>query len=286
MDKYITLSNNVKMPVLIQGMPLIMGLRKMSFKNFEALMNKSIENGILGFDTSHDYGNSERFIGKALKNIFKTGLVKREDVFVTTKIGNSQQYQGNISSYVDEALKVLKLDYIDLVLLHWPIPGCYIENWKKLEKEYERGKVKAIGLANGLERHLNALFKADINYKPQVVQFEYHPFRTVPRLVQYCRENGMAIQAYSSLCTMIPLVTENKVLKDLSQKYNKSIPQIILRWDIQQGITPLFSSYKEKHVKECSALFDFQIEKEDMEKISGLNIDYKYHPESLNCPGF
>lgn len=213
-------------------------------------------------------------------------MLRREDIFITTKIGNGQQHEGNIEAYVNMALENLKLSYIDLMLLHWPVPDYYINNWKKLEKVYETGKIKSIGLANCTERHLLALLDSGIKYKPHVVQFEYHPFRTVVGLVKMCKDNNIAIQAYSSLCQMIPLVTENKILKNMAIKYQKSIAQILLRWNIQQNIAPIFRSYNEGRIKEDALIFDFEINEDDMHRLFELNIDYKYHPESINCPGF
>jgi diketogulonate reductase-like aldo/keto reductase len=274
------------MPPFIQGLPLIMALSKINFSAFEHIVASSVKNGITGFDTSHDYGKSENYLGKVIRNLEKRDILKRENIFITTKIGNGQQYDGNIESCVNMALNALRVDYIDLMLLHWPVPGCYINNWKKLEKIYETGKIKSIGLANCTERHLLALFNAGIKYKPHVVQFEYHPFRTVANLVEICKQNKIAIQAYASLCRMIPLVTENKVLKELAVKYHKNIAQILLRWSIQQNIVPIFRSYNENRIKENSRIFDFEIDENDMRRIFNLNIDYKYHPESLSCPGF
>jgi diketogulonate reductase-like aldo/keto reductase len=280
------LYNGTGMPFLLQGLPLIMSLSKMKFGVFKRIIASSIKNGINGFDTSHDYGKSEKYLGKAIRDFEKKGVLRREDIFIVTKIGNWQQYDGNIEYHVNMALERLRVAYIDLMLLHWPVPDCYINNWKKIEKIYESGKIKSIGLANCTERHLLALFNSGIQYKPHVVQFEYHPFRTVVGLVKMCKDNNIAIQAYASLCQMIPLVTENKLLKNLAIKYNKTIAQILLRWNIQQNIVPIFRSYNENNIKENAQIFDFEIEENDMHQIFSLNIDYKYHPESINCPGF
>jgi diketogulonate reductase-like aldo/keto reductase len=286
MKNKVGLYNGLKMPSLIQGLPLIMSLKKIGFDFFEQIITISLRNGIAGFDTSHDYGKSEKYLGRAIKKCVNKGLIGREDIFITTKIGNGQQHDGNMETHIDMALHALGVTYIDLMLLHWPVPNRYIHNWKKLENIYESGKVKAIGLANCTERHLAELFNSGIKYKPHVVQFEYHPFRTVVDLVKMCKDNNIAIQAYTSLCQMIPLVTENKLLKNLTIKYHKSIAQILLRWSIQQNIVPIFRSYNEKRIKENIHSFDFNIDEDDMQRIFNLNIDYKYHPESMNCPGF
>ena len=250
------------------------------------MLHHSISLGVHAFDTSHDYGESEDFIGYTLREAFRKGLAQRKDIFITSKIGNGQQYEGYIETYVDNALKTMGLDYLDLMLLHWPTPGYYLDNWVKLEKVYKSGKVRAIGIANCLERHLTEMEKAGLETLPHVVQFEYHPFRSVPSLVDYCREREIQIQAYTALCQMIPLVTENSLLNELSVKYQCTLPQILLRWVIQQKIAPIFRSYKKANIESNVGVYQLQLESEDMERISALNINYKYHPESLNCPGF
>jgi len=241
--------------------------------------------GIRGFDTARDYYN-ETLLGEIFKKLEKKDGIKRKDLFITTKIGNSQQRLGNISEQIDISLKNLKTDYIDLWLLHWPYPNFYIENWGKMEDVYRSGKVRAIGICNCRERHLHALFNAGISIKPLVVQFEYHPFRTVPSLVKMCKEYNMQIEAYSALCCMLPFVRKNKTLELFAIKYNKSIAQIILRWHLQQGVIPIFRSFNPDRLKSNIDVFDFELQQEDMESIFSLNDDYKFHPESMNCPGF
>lgn len=282
----VKLANGVDMPLLIQGLPLILGFKDVSKQDFIDLILYSIRSGVRGFDTSREYGMSENYIGCMLKQALKEKIVRREDLFLTSKIGNGEQYAGRIEDYVDHSLRTMQTDYLDLMLLHWPTPGCYIRNWSKLEKVYKSGKVRAIGIANCLERHLEALRQSGCETMPHVVQFEYHPFRTVPSLVAYCRAHAMQIQAYSALCMMIPMVVENKLLNELASKYRCTIPQVMLKWVMQQGIAPLFRTYKMKNLQSNIDLFGLTLEKEDMERISALNINYKYHPESLNCAGF
>jgi diketogulonate reductase-like aldo/keto reductase len=281
----IILDNGVIMPSLIQGIPLIMSLSNMKQDRFNNVINYSVKCGIRAFDTSHDYGKSEQYLGNTLKKLYNQGI-NRSDIFITTKIGNGQQYEGHIHKYVSQSLKLLQTDYIDLMLLHWPVPNCYIENWKKLEKVYESGKIKAIGIANAQIRHLEALFHSNITHKPHVVQTEIHPFNTCKDIIAYCKDKNIVLQACTALCQMTPLVTENNVLQSLSKKYNHSIAQIILRWHVEQNIAPVFRSYSEKHIKEISDIYNSDISVSDMELISNLNINYRYHPESLNCPGF
>jgi diketogulonate reductase-like aldo/keto reductase len=283
----IKLYNGVVMPKLIQGFSLIDGSENLTQNELGKIISCSIKYGLRAFDTAHDYGKSERCVGNILKKIVKKEIVNRNEIFIVTKIGNGQQYQGDINNCVNKSLSALQTDYIDLMLLHWPVPGYYIENWKKLEKVYESGKVKAIGIANTQIRHLEALFNSDIKYKPHVVQTEIHPFNTCDNMVAYCKDNNIILQACTALCKMMPMVKENRVLQSLAIKYNRSIAQIILRWHIDHNIAPIFRSYSEKHIKEMLDKIDkFEITADDMALISILNINYRYNPESLNCPGF
>lgn len=285
MIQKIQLSNGKEMPFLFQGLPLIMGLASLGSKQFECIVSDSINNGIYGFDTSHEYGNSEKFLGLSFKKIMEKGL-NRDDFFVVTKIGNGQQYEGHIEEYVDKALKTLKLDYIDLVLLHWPVPDLYIPNWKKMEKVYEKGKVHAIGIANARVRHLENLLKADINESPHVVQTEIHPFNSCENLRYFCYQHSIALQSCSSLCLMIDKVKNNPILNEIAKNKGKSVAQIMLRWLIQLNVAPVFRAFNQDHIHEMSELFNFELFEDEMSKLSTLNENFRYHPESLNCAGF
>jgi diketogulonate reductase-like aldo/keto reductase len=172
------------------------------------------------------------------------------------------------------------------MLLHWPVPNYYIENWRKLETVYELGYVKAIGIANPHIRHLDALLNSDIIHKPHAVQTEIHPFNTCENIVAYCRNKNIVLQACTPLCRMMPMVSENNVLQSLSKKYNRPVTQIILRWHIEQNRAPVFRSYNENHLKEMLDVYNFELESSDLKFISALNINYRYIPESLHCPGF
>jgi diketogulonate reductase-like aldo/keto reductase len=273
------------MPKLIQGLPLILNLASISQKEFSEIIRYSLQCNIRAFDTSHDYGKSEQFLGKAMKQLAREN-VNREDLFIVSKIGNGQQYEGHIERCVDLSLKTMQTDYLDLMLLHWPVPDYYINNWKKLEKVYQTGKVKAIGIANPQIRHLEALFQAKVECLPHVIQTEIHPFNTCRDLVDYCKERSMALQACTALCQMIPLVTENQTLQKLAKQYHCSIAQLILCWHIEQDIAPVFRSYNKKHLDEISRLYQLELSDADRTLMTELNIDYRYHPESLNCPGF
>ena len=267
------------MPNLIQGIPLAGPSQGMSFKEFERIVRLSVECGVRAFDTSAAYGPSEGALGKILPEL------KREELFITTKISNGQQIKGNIEECVDRALRLMKTDYIDCMLLHWPYPG-YIDNYKKMEKEYKKGKLRAIGIANTQQRHVIRLQQDDIEIMPHVMQTEIHPFRTEETMVVMCKENGITLQACSSLMGMRPMLVQNSVLNKIAEKYEKTLSQVVIRWHIQRGLAPIFRAFKENHLRQSTDVYGFELSTEDMERISSLNIDYRLHPESMNCPGY
>lgn len=267
------------MPMLIQGIPLAGASEGMSFTQFHETVRYSIDCGIMGFDTSAAYGPSEEAIGKLMKSI------DRGSIFITTKISNQQQQAGNIGQCIEKALKLMKTDYIDCMLLHWPYPG-YTDNWKELEKAYKKGYLLAIGIANTQERHVMRMKQDDISVFPHVMQTEIHPFRTIESMRCLCEQTNIALQACSSLMEMRPMVTRNKVLYEISEKYSKSIAQIILRWHIQRGIAPVFRAFNKKHIEQSASIYDFVLSDEEMNRITNLNQNYRLHLESMNCPGY
>ena len=257
----VVLRNGVEMPSIIMGTSVDdrKGSRKKLIGKMSEAVSFAVQNGLVGFDTSREYSN-EDVLGKVFSGLMRSGSIKREDIFITTKVGNGQQREKNM------------LQQIDM--------------WKQLCEIYKSGKVRAIGIANARERHIKEIEKITPDLLPHVVQIEYHPFRTVPAMRELCAEKNIQIEAYSANCVMLPFVRENDVLNILAEKYGKTITQIMMRWHIQQGTVPIFSSLNQKHILENTDIFDFNIEDDDMKLIFALNRDYKFHPESLNCPGY
>lgn len=271
---------------------IMMGTSICDIRGDVKLLQKQLEDSIIyglsfksvGFDTGRDYGN-EPLLGDIFHRMMSSGICKREDLFITTKVGNSQQLSCNMEVEIDLSLKLLKLDYVDLWMLHWPLPEYWLNNWLQIVDIYKKGKVKAIGIANVRERHISKLKSLGL-YMPHVVQVEYHPFRTIPNFRQLCIENHLQIEAYSANCLMLPFVKENPILRKIASNHNKSITQIIMRWHVQQNVIPIFRSFNQKHISENVDIFNFELTEEEMQLIFSLNRDYKFHPESLNCPGY
>lgn len=275
----ITLSNGVKMP------SVVMSTNYMDYTLMKEVVTAGLKLGYRAFDTARDYGN-EHIVGRVLQECLREQGLKRDDIFITTKIGNSQQAEGNIAEQIDISLKNLRTDYVDLWLMHWPYPAYYVDTYHKMEQVYKTGKAHAIGMANYRLRHFHHLLEAGIEIMPHCVQHECHPLRTTDDILTFCREHNIVVQAYSALCRMIPEIRNNKVLQALAKKYNKTVGQIILRWHIQRGTVPVFKSFKPKRLAENFAIWDFALTGDEIQSISALNQDYKYHLESASCPGY
>lgn len=275
----------VEVIVIIRG-NLIFGTGASAAKDYEGLnrvVSCALENGIRLFDTAPSYG-VEEILSKIIFEVAKYNNLKREDICFQTKIDGWQMMDGNIEKFVDDALRTMNLQYIDNLLIHWPILD-YLENtWNSFKKMREDGKVHKIGICNVRLRHLKAYEEQGIF--PEIIQIERNPLRTCEREISFCNQHDIEIQAYSPLCKMDKRLSESPVLKAIADKYAKNIGQIILRWHIDTGVIPIFTSTKEERILEYTKLFDFSLNEEEISEISALNINYKIYLESCYCPGF
>lgn len=252
----IALNNGVKMPVFGLGV----------FRSDEATIPSvtyAIQHGYRLIDTAAYYFN-EKEVGEAVR---QSGL-KREELFVTTKLWNDSQREGRQRAAFEKSLKELGFDYIDLYLVHWPIPGKIHETWHVLEKLYEEKLIRAIGVSNFLPHHLEEL-SVKANVAPAVDQFECHPYLTRKELRGYCREHDIVCEAWSPLGRGAAL--EEPVLKELAQKYGKTPARIILRYDVENEIVTIPKSVKEKRILENADVFDFSLAPEEIAKIDALD---------------
>jgi diketogulonate reductase-like aldo/keto reductase len=250
----------------------------------------AIDNGCRCFDTSHFYrtGNfsTELLLGKILRNVIKHTSFSREDFFVTTKIAIPQMINNTIERDIISSLKKSKIDYFDRVLIHWPFPGYFVNAYKTLERLCAKEYIKSTGVSNCRTRHIQTLLKFSIDIMPAVNQIECHPFFVDSDTILFCKNNSISIQSYAPLAKMIPLIRENPVLVSLAAKYGRSLSQIVLRWHIQNKITPVFRSKNQKNIRDNLNIFDFVISDKDMELINSLNQNYKLCSESVRCPGY
>ena len=275
----IKLHNGIEMP------PIIMSTNWMDYPTMKEVVTAGLKIGFRAFDTARDYGN-EHIVGRVLKECLAEQGLKREDVFVTTKIGNGQQRLGNIEEQIEISLRNLQTDYVDCWLMHWPYPGYFIDTYHKMETVYKTGKVKAIGMANYHIRHFEQLWKEGFDIAPHCVQFEHHPMRTADDIFEFCRSHHIAVQAYSPLCRMIDAIKKSSILNDIAYKKGKTIGQVILRWHYQHQSVPCFKSLKPMRLAENFNTWDFELTQEEMAAINSMDCDYKFHLESASCPGF
>lgn len=253
----VKLNNGVEMPYFGLG----------TWKSYGDEVKNSVIDAIkCGYkliDTATLYQN-EKEIGSAIK---ESGI-KREDIFITSKVWNDfLGYESTLKAY-DKSCKLLGTDYLDLYLIHWPVSGKYLESWKALEKIYNEGRVKAIGISNFLKVHLDKLL-VEAEIIPAINQMEYHPYLIQQSLIDYCHAKGILYQAWGPL--IFGKAFEEPVLKEIGKKYNKNEAQIILRWDLQKGILTIPKSTKFERIKSNSEIFDFQLSDEDMKKIDSLD---------------
>ena len=234
----------------------------------------SVEQEIL-IDTSRAYGGSEFAIGKAIKS------KGRDKFFIVTKLCNGDQYNHSVMEGFEKSLEQLGVDYVDLYLMHWPVEGEYINSWKEMEKIYQSGRARAIGVCNCNIRHLEEIKKkADVI--PMVNQFECHPLFTQEKLCNYCKENNIQIMAYTSTGRMDERLNKT-VIPVIAEKYNKTSAQIIIKWHIQKGIIPLVNTSNVKHLKDNFNIWDFNLTQEEIEKISAVNINSRLRYDPENC---
>ncbi len=245
-------------------MPILgLGVYDMHGKEAEQAIQNALEIGYRLVDTAAMYGN-EKEVGNAIKK----SDIPRAEIFITSKVNNIDQGYDSTLHAFERSLGNLRTEYLDLYLIHWPIRGKRRETWKALEKIYKEGQVRAIGVANYLIPFLEELGTYGI-VVPAVNQIEFSPYLFLKELYQFCKKQDVQLQAYS------PLVRGKKFedprLVNLARKYGKTPAQIILRWDIELGVSPIPKSVNPLRLKENFDVFDFSLTKEDVALIGSFN---------------
>ena len=252
------MNNKLKIPQLGFGVFLI--------KDNEEAERCCLEAFKLGYrhiDTAHVYGN-EKGVGEAIR---KSGI-PRDQIFLTSKIWQNECGEGVTEKAIDRMLKRLKLDYIDLLLIHWTV-GDYCGAWKDMEKAVEAGKLKSIGLSNFKKKYLDDILKI-AKIMPVVNQVECHPYDPCDDLRVELDKIHCYIEAWSPIGRGNKELLSEPLFVELGKKYNKTVPQIILRWHIEKGNIIFPKSTNPVHIKENMEIFDFKLTKEEIEKIDGL----------------
>ncbi|TCD31506.1 aldo/keto reductase [Bacillus wiedmannii] len=269
----ITLHNGVEMPWFGLGV-----FKVEDGPELVEAVKSAIKAGYRSIDTAAIYGN-EKAVGEGIRAGIKEAGISREDLFITSKVWNSDQgYETTLAAY-EESLKKLELDYLDLYLVHWPVEGKYKDTWRALETLYKEERVRAIGVSNFQIHHLQDVMK-DAEIKPMINQVEYHPRLTQKELQAFCKEQGIQMEAWSPL--MQGQLLDNETLQEIAEKHGKTTAQVILRWDLQNGVITIPKSTKEHRIIANADVFNFELTKEDMEKIDALNQNHRVGPNPDN----
>ncbi|PYF04234.1 aldo/keto reductase [Ureibacillus chungkukjangi] len=265
-----TLANGVNMPYL--GL----GVYKMTDKE-EAIqaMSKALVMGYRAIDTAALYYNEEE-VGEAISS----SGIPREDIFVTTKVWNTDQGYDQTLRAFETSLKKLGLEYIDLYLTHWPVEGKFVETYRAIERLYEEKLIRVPGVSNHHIHHLQMLF-AEANTKPMVNQVELHPYLSQEHLRAFCTENNIAVTAWSPLGR--GGILQDETIMKIARDVGKSTAQVILRWHYQQDIISIPKSVTPSRIEENAQVFDFELSTEQMAELDKLNRNQRFgqNPDSF-----
>lgn len=270
---YVTLNNGLKMP------QLGFGVWQVPDEEAAVAVTNAFKVGYTSIDTAMVYRN-EQGVGKAIKD----SSIPREDLFITTKVWNSDQGYENTLRAFDESLERLGLDYVDLYLIHWPTPQFdeYVDTYKALEKLYKDGRVKAIGVCNFEIEHLERILK-ECEVKPVLNQVECHPYLAQNELKEFCAKHDIFVEAWSPL-DQGGEVLQDEVIKQIAETKGKTSAQIVLRWHLQNNTIVIPKSVTPSRIEENFQVFDFELTDEEMKRINELNRDRRKgpHPNDMN----
>lgn len=259
--EYVTLNNGIKMPKAGFGVFQIKDQNEC-----EQVVLDAIEAGYRLIDTAQSYGNEEA-VGKAIKK----AAVDRSELFITTKVWISNYGYDKAKASVEESLKKMRLDYLDLVLLHQPFKD-YHGAYRALIDLYHEGKIRAIGVSNFYPDRLVDLC-LDSDVIPAANQVEVNPFHQQDQALTYNQKYGVQMQAWAPFAEGKNGIFTNETLMEIGKKYHKSVGQVILRWLVQRGIVPLAKTVRKERMQENIDIFDFELSQEDMETIAAMNKD-------------
>ena len=268
-DGTVELSNGVRMPYLGLGVYLAADGNEV-----QQAISYALDAGYRHVDTASFYGNEEG-VGSAVNN----SDLKREHVFITSKVWNSDQGYENTLRAFDTSLKKLKMDYLDLYLVHWPVEGKIKDTWKAFEEIYRQGRVRAIGVSNFMQHHLEDLMQ-DCEVTPMVNQMEFHPYLVQQSLLDFCSQQGIQYEAWSPL--MKGQIFDIPELVALAGKHQKTVVQIVLRWNLQKGVVTIPKSVKKERIINNADIFDFELSAADMAVIDALDRGERVGPDPDN----
>ena len=257
MNKTVSLNSGYDMPLLGLG---VYGITE---DKAETAVASAVASGYRLIDTASAYKNEE-WIGRAIQ---RSGI-RRDELFITSKVWNNAQRLGDIEGAFLRSLERLKLDYVDLYLIHWPVPACFLSTWQAMIRLLDSRRVRSIGVSNFSIPQLEEL-RSSSGVVPAVNQIEVHPFCYPKDLISYCQDSGIVVQAYAPLGRGLYL--DHDVLCVLATKYGRTTAQIGLRWILQKGIAVIPKSVDPSRIRSNGDLWDFEIQQEDMDILDSLN---------------
>lgn len=265
---------------------LIFGSGLSAYKDLSGLSqvcHVALQCGITTFDTAPSY-HTEALIAQAVQKGAEALGMNRSDYAIQTKIDPIQMYDGDVVTYFQGKLQEMHLDYVDSLLIHWPVEKYLPATWDALLRMKEMGLTRHIGICNLRVRHLRR-YEA-LGIIPEILQIERHPLNTFQEEVDWCHAHHVQLQDYSPLCKMHPRIKENEELNAIADRHGRDLGQIILRWHIDTGATPVFTSKNVDRIRQYANISDFALSQDEIDIVSKLNCNHKLYLESLVCPGF
>lgn len=252
--------------------------RPMEREQYIRSVQHALDLGYRLIDYSFAYGSGHEI----MEAVRRSGL-RREDIIITSRVSNRQQYEGTVREEFFRGMERMGLEYIDVYMFHWPVTDHYVQTYREMERLQREGYVRTLGVANCHQHHLQDILDV-CETVPAIDQFEVHPLFTQKPLIMFCQAKGIAVEAYTPLARNDDRLASNLILRRIAKKYGKTIQQVILRWDIELGLIPIPRSLNASRQQQNIDIFDFQLTPEEVAAIDSININsrLRYDPDNLD----
>lgn len=262
-------------PVLLKRGINFLLYRPLQTRKYVSIIASVFKNDGYYLDYSFTYSNYA-IIKKAIAK------VGRQNMFVSSRVSNQAQRNGCVREEVLNGLNAWGIEQLDLLEFHWPVADCYQQTWLEMEQLQREGYVKSIGVANCHIHHLEQILRVG-TVVPAINQIEMHPLFTQKELLAYCKEHDILIQAYTAIARFDDRLVRLPLMKKICNKYNKTLVQVVLKWHLQNGVSPVIRSWNKKRIGENINVFDFELTEQEMATIDGININSRLRYDPDNC---